>query len=127
MAILWPGKLRKGSEAAERCGRAQQCVPWLRACETLTFSCGALQTTAHPPQENHLSAATSDPLWRAVRKGTAPAFSPQNMRCPSSEFLLLARLTKQVQSLQTMCHIIMQLRGSVPMHVSLLPFTCRIR
>ncbi len=39
-----------------------------------------VQTTAHPPQENHLTAATSDPLWRAVRKGTAPAFSPQNMR-----------------------------------------------
>lgn len=82
MAILWPGKLCKGCEAAERGGRTQQCVPWLAACETLTFSCGALQTTAHPPQENHLSAATSDPLWRAVRKGTAPAFSPQIMRCP---------------------------------------------
>ncbi len=39
-----------------------------------------MQTTAHPPQESHLTAATSDPLWRAVRKGTAPAFSPQNMR-----------------------------------------------
>jgi hypothetical protein len=42
-----------------------------------------LQTTASPPQESHLSAATSDPLWRAVRKGTAPAFSPHNMRCAS--------------------------------------------
>ena len=92
MAILWPGKLRKGSGAAERGGRTQQCVPWLTACETLTFSCSALQTTAHPPQQNHLSAATSDPLWRAVRKGTAPAFSPQNMRCPSLQIPLAGKI-----------------------------------
>lgn len=43
-----------------------------------------LQTTASPPQESHLSALTSDPLWQCVRKGTSPAFSPTNMRCTSS-------------------------------------------
>lgn len=42
------------------------------------------QTTASPPQESHLSALTSDPLWQCVRKGTSPAFSPGNMRCLSS-------------------------------------------
>ncbi|CAK0784537.1 hypothetical protein CVIRNUC_007741 [Coccomyxa viridis] len=50
------------------------------------------ETTAHPPQENHLSAATSDPLWRAVRKGTAPAFSPQNMRSAYPEVARTAQV-----------------------------------
>ncbi|BDA44790.1 probable Dynein assembly factor 1, axonemal at C-terminar half [Coccomyxa sp. Obi] len=42
------------------------------------------ETTASPPQESHLSALTSDPLWQCVRKGTSPAFSPRNMRGPPS-------------------------------------------
>ncbi|CAL5229620.1 g12983 [Coccomyxa viridis] len=50
------------------------------------------ETTAHPPQESHLTAATSDPLWRAVRKGTAPAFSPQNMRNAYPEVARTARV-----------------------------------
>ena len=28
-----------------------------------------------------VSEKTNHPMWRIVRKGTLPAFSPQNMRC----------------------------------------------
>ena len=38
------------------------------------------QGTSDPPQPNMISAMASDPLWRAVRRGVAPAFSAPNVR-----------------------------------------------
>ncbi|KAK9837127.1 hypothetical protein WJX81_004899 [Elliptochloris bilobata] len=36
--------------------------------------------TSDPPQPSMISAAASDPLWRVIRKGVAPAFSAPNIR-----------------------------------------------
>lgn len=43
-----------------------------------------LQMTSDSGHPNLLTAKTGDPLWRLVRKGVAPAFNPQNIRCRTS-------------------------------------------
>ncbi len=39
------------------------------------------QVTSDAGVPNLLSNKTGDPSWRLVRKGIAPAFNPQNIRC----------------------------------------------
>jgi hypothetical protein len=39
-----------------------------------------VQGTSDPPQPSMISASTSDPLWRSIRRGVAPAFSTDNIR-----------------------------------------------
>ena len=41
----------------------------------------AVQVTSSPPTHSQLTCKTSDPLWRVVRRGSAPALSPANLRC----------------------------------------------
>ena len=38
------------------------------------------QGTSDPPQPNMISSTAADPLWRAVRRGVAPAFAAPNIR-----------------------------------------------
>ena len=40
-----------------------------------------MQVTSSPPTHSQLTCKTSDPLWRLVRRGSAPALSPANLRC----------------------------------------------
>ena len=54
-----------------------------RACVKMS-KFATLQMTSDSGQPNLLTAKTGDPLWRLVRKGVAPAFNPQNIRCRTS-------------------------------------------
>ncbi|KAK9836090.1 hypothetical protein WJX81_000576 [Elliptochloris bilobata] len=44
------------------------------------FYAGFDQVTSSPPTHSQLTCKTSDPLWRLVRRGSAPALSPANLR-----------------------------------------------
>ena len=40
-----------------------------------------VQGTSNPPCPQLISALTSDPHWKLVRKGTSAAFAQNNIRC----------------------------------------------
>ena len=43
---------------------------------------GSDKLLSHCPGNHIISSAdTNSPYWRLIRKGTAPAFKPENMRC----------------------------------------------
>ena len=45
------------------------------------MSGGVLQGTSYPPQPCLISTKSADPWHKVVRRGVAPAFSPENIRC----------------------------------------------
>ena len=60
---------------------AQRSPAQERPLPAQSAACRTAQVTSSPPTHSQLTCKTSDPLWRLVRRGSAPALSPANLRC----------------------------------------------